>query len=123
MSRVEIEHDKKNMDTSIYIKKCPRCKTKIVPQRHVATGDNLLAGFMGLCGGIVGVGIGVPADAARETAIGYLGNKATIMSIENGYDKSQWVKYKCSICGCEWNEKIHTNDHLDDSIWMANAPY
>ena len=111
------------MDTSKYIKKCPRCGTDIEPKRYATTGTKLLAGFMGLCGGIVGFGIGGPVGAAVGATIGYFGNKVTIMSIENSHEEDQWFKFKCPKCGCEWKEKIHTNDNPDDPSWLANAPY
>lgn len=107
------------MDTSKYKKKCPRCGTEIDPERYATVGDKVLAGVFGFCGGVVGFGLGGPAGAAA----GYYGGKATVMSIENDHDMNQWFKFKCPKCGCEWKEKIHTNDHPDDPSWLMNQPY
>lgn len=111
------------MDTSKYIKKCPRCGTEIEPERYATVGDKILAGFFGFCGGVVGFGLGGPVGAAAGAAAGYYGGKATVMSIENDHDQNQWFKFKCPKCGIEWKEKIHTNDDPDDPSWLMNQPY
>jgi len=111
------------MDTSKYIKKCPRCQTEIEPKRHATAGDKFIAGVMGLGGAIIGFTFGGPLGAAAGAAAAYQGGKASVMSIENDHDQSQWFKYKCPKCGIEWKEKIHTNDDPDDPSWMTNAPY
>lgn len=41
------------MDTSKYIKKCPRCGTDIEPKRHATWGVHALAGVAGVCGGVI----------------------------------------------------------------------
>lgn len=111
------------MDKSKYKKKCPRCDTNIEPQRYATIGDKILGGVFGFCGAVVGLGLGGPWGAAAGAAAGYYGGKATVLSIENDHDQNQWFKYKCPKCGCEWKEKIHTNDDPDDPSWLMNAPY
>lgn len=111
------------MDTSKYIKKCPRCNTNIEPTRYATVGDKILAGIMGTCGAVVGLGLGGPWGAAAGAAAGYYGGKSTILSIKDDHDQNQWFKYKCPQCDIEWKEKIHTNDNPDDSSWLRNQPY
>ena len=111
------------MDTSQYIKKCPRCGTEIEPERYATTGDKILAGIIGAGGAVAGFALGGPIGATIGAAGGYAAGKKTVMSIEDDSDQSQWFIYKCPDCGCEWKEKIHTNDDPDDSSWIANAPY
>ena len=111
------------MDTSKYVKKCPRCGTKIEPERTATTGDKVYGGITGASGAAIGFSFGGPIGAAIGAAAGYLIGKATIMSIENDHDMEQWFKFKCPKCGIEWKEKIHTNDDPDDPSWLRNAPY
>ena len=113
------------MDTSKYIKKCPRCGTEIEPERYATKGDKALGGVTAVSGALIGATFGGPIGAGIGAIAGYFAGKATIMSIENDHDMNQWFKYKCSNskCGCEWKEKIHTNDDPDDPSWIANAPY
>lgn len=111
------------MDTSKYIKKCPRCGTDIEPERYATTGDKVYGGITGASGAAIGLSFGGPIGAVIGAAAGYLIGKATIMSIENDHDMEQWFKFKCPKCGIEWKEKIHTNDDPDDPSWLMNAPY
>lgn len=111
------------MNLSDYKKKCPRCGTEIEPDRCASTGTKVIAGIMGACGGLIGFGLGGPVGAAAGAAAGYYGGKKTVMSIEDDHDENQLFQNKCPHCGCNWNEKIHTNDHPDDPSWLGNAPY
>lgn len=111
------------MDTSKYIKKCPRCGTDIEPDRYATTVDKIMGGVTGVSGAAIGFAVGGPIGAAVGAAVGYWGGKASMLSIEDDHDMTQWFKYKCPNCGCNWKEKIHTNDHPDDTSWIANAPY
>ena len=111
------------MDTSKYKKKCPRCRTVIEPKRYATTGTKILAGFLGAGGAVLGFCFGGPVGAAAGGALGYYANKKAIMAVEDDCDQNQWFKFKCPKCGCNWKEKIHTNDHPDDNSWIANAPY
>lgn len=111
------------MDTTKYKKKCPRCGTEIEPKRYDTAGDKILAGIIGAGGALVGFCVGGPVGAVAGATAGYYGGKATIRSIENDHDENQWFKYKCPNCGCNWKEKIHTNDHPDDPTWLTNVPY
>ena len=45
---------------------------------------------------------------------GFFGGRASVMGIENDHDENHLFKYVCPKCGCNWKEKIHTNDHPDD---------
>ena len=56
------------MDTSKYIKKCPRCGTDIEPKRHASWGVHALAGVAGVCGGVIGFTFGVPVGRAGGAA-------------------------------------------------------
>ena len=103
------------MDTKKYKKKCPRCGTEIEPQRHATSGDNAIGGVTAVSGAAIGMALGGPVGAAIGGAIGFLGGRASMMAIENEHDENQWFKYNCPNCGCNWKEKIHTNDHPDDS--------
>ena len=111
------------MDTSKYIIKCPQCGTEIEPKRCASTGTKVLAGVLGLCGGLVGFGLGGPVGAAAGAAAGYAGGKKTVMSIEDDHDSNLWLKYKCPNCGYERKEKKHANNNPDDPCWIGNAPY
>ena len=113
------------MDTSKYIKKCPRCGTDIEPDRYATAGDKAFGGVTAASGALMGGAVANIPGALIGGALGYFAGKATIMSIEDDHDENQWFKYKCPNpnCGCEWKEKIHTNDDPDDPSWMANAPY
>lgn len=113
------------MDTSKYIKKCPRCGTEIEPERYATKGDKAFGGVTAVSGALIGATFGGPIGAGIGAIAGYFAGKATIMSIENDHDMNQWFKYKCSnsTCGCEWKVKIHTNDDPDDPSRIANAPY
>lgn len=111
------------MDTSNLIKKCPRCGTEIEPERCATTGDKVFGGVTGAGGAAIGFCLGGPVGALIGAAAGYYGGKKTVMSIEDDHDENQWFQYKCPKCGCKWKEKIHTNDNLDDSSWIGNAPY
>lgn len=113
----------KYMDTSKYIKKCPRCGTEIEPKRHATAGVKAFGGLSAASGAIIGGAFFGPVGATIGGVIGYFSGKATVMSIENDHDMSQWFKYKCPKCGCEWKEKIHTNDDPDDSRWLTNLPH
>lgn len=109
------------MDTSKYIKPCPRCGTSIEPKRHASWGVHVLAGVAGVCGGVIGFAFGGPVGGAGGAAATYAIAKHNIMSIEDDHDENQWFKYKCPKCGCNWKEKIHTNDHPDDPSWLINS--
>lgn len=111
------------MDTTKFIKKCPRCGTEIEPERTATTGDKVYGGITGTSGAVLGFSFGGPIGAAIGGVVGYYIGKKTIMAIEDDHDENQWFKYKCPKCGCEWKEKIHTNDHPDDPRWLMNAPY
>lgn len=111
------------MDTSKYIKKCPRCGTEIEPERYATKGDKAFGGVTAVSGALIGATFGGPIGAGIGAIAGYCAGKTTIMSIENDHDMNQWFKYKCPRCGCNWKEKIHTNDDPDDPSWIANAPY
>lgn len=110
------------MDTSHLKKNCPRCNTEIEPKRYATTGDKALSVVFGAAGAAVGFALGGPIGALIGAAVSYIGNKKAIMTIEDDHDQSQWFKYKCPKCGCQWKEKIHTNDDPDDPSWM-NAGY
>ena len=111
------------MDTSQYIKKCPRCGTEIEPERYATTGDKALSGVMAASGAAAGFAIGGPVGAIIGGVVGYFGGKKAIMSLEDDCQETQWFIYKCPNCGCEWKERIHTNDDPDDPSWLGNAPY
>lgn len=111
------------MDTSKYKKKCPRCGTDIEPERYATKGDKAFGGVTAVSGALIGATFGGPIGAGIGAIAGYFAGKATIMSIENDHDMDQWFKYKCLKCGCNWKEKIHTNDDPDDPSWMMNSPY
>ena len=53
------------MDTSKYIKKCPRCGTEIEPERSATTGDKIYGGITGASGTIIGFSFGGPIGAAQ----------------------------------------------------------
>lgn len=108
------------MDTSKYIKKCPRCGTDIEPNRCATKGDKVVGGVTALSGATIGFAFGGPIGAAIGGTIGYFGGKAGMMSIEDDHDMQQWFKYKCPKCGTNWKEKIHTNDNPDDTRWISN---
>ena len=111
------------MDTRKYKKRCSRCGTIVEPDRYATIIDKILGGIIGFCGCVIGFCIGGPIGAVILAVVGYFVGLMTIMSIENDHDMNQWFKFKCPNCGCEWKEKIHTNDDPDDPSWMANAPY
>ena len=108
---------------SEFTKKCPRCGTEIEPKRHATKGDKAYGVVTAMSGALIGGTFGGPIGAGVGAVVGYFAGKATIMSIEDDHDMRQWYKYKCPKCGCEWKEKLHTNDHPDDSRWISNAPY
>ena len=110
------------MDTSNLKKKCPRCNTEIEPKRYATAGDEAFSGLCGAGGAAIGFTLGGPVGAVIGAAVCYFGNKKAVMSIKDHHDKSQWFKYKCPKCGCQWKEKIHTNDDPEDPSWM-NAAY
>ena len=111
------------MDTSKYIKKCPRCGTEIEPDRYTTKGDKAFGGVTAASGALIGGACAGPPGAIIGGVVGYIAGKETIMSIEDDHDENHWFKYKCPNCGFEWKEKIHTNDDPDDPSWIANAPY
>lgn len=112
------------MDTSKYIKECPRCHTEIEPDRYATAGDKAIGGVSGLSGAAIGFGVGGPVGAVIGGVIGYFAGKSAVMSAEDSHDMNQWFKYKCPNCGCTWKEKIHTNDNPDDpSTLMNNGSY
>ena len=113
------------MDTSKYIKRCPRCGTDIEPDRYATKGDKAFGGVTSVSGALIGATFGGPVGATIGGVAGYFAGKATIMSIENDHDMNQSFKYKCpnSKCGCEWKEIFHINDDSDDTSWMQNAPF
>lgn len=110
------------MDTCYFKKKCPRCNTEIEPKRIATAGDEAFSGMCGAGGAAIGFTLGGPVGAIVGAAVSYFGNKKAIMSIKDHHDKSQWFKYKCPKCGCQWKEKIHTNDDPEDPSWI-NAAY
>jgi len=107
------------MDTSKYIKECPRCHTEIEPTRHATAGDKAMGGITGAGGAAIGFAIGGPIGSAIGAVVGYYGGKRSMLSIEDDHDENQWFKFKCHHCGCEWKEKIHTNDNPEDSTWLT----
>lgn len=109
------------MDTSKYIKKCPRCGTDIEPKRHASWGVHVLAGVAGVCGGVIGFAFGGPVGGAGGAAATYAIAKHNIMGVEDDHDENQWFKYKCPKCGTNGKEKIHTNDHPDDIGPLVNS--
>lgn len=109
------------MDTSKYIKKCPRCNTDIVPKRCAGTSTKIYAGITGFCGGVIGFSLGGPVGAAAGAALGYYFNKKAAMAIDDDYNMEQLFRFKCPKCGCEWKEKIHTNDHPEDASIILNT--
>ena len=114
------------MDTSKYIKKCPRCGTDIEPERYATKGDKAFGGVTAVSGALIGATFGGPIGAGLGAIAGYFAGKATILGgLILIFIGIQWFKYKCPNpkCGCEWKEKIHTNDDPDDPSWIANAPY
>ena len=108
------------MDTSKYIKKCPRCGTEIEPERCATTGDKVVGGITGASGAAVGFAFGGPIGAGIGAIAGYFLGRSSDMSISDDYDENQWFQYKCDKCGCTWKEKIHTNDNPDDPTWLIN---
>lgn len=44
------------MDTSKYIKKCPRCGTEIEPKRYATKGDKAFGGVTAVSGALIGNG-------------------------------------------------------------------
>lgn len=111
------------VDTSQYIKKCPKCGADIEPERTASTSTKALAGVMGGAGALVGFGLGGPVGAVIGGVLGYVANKVTIMDIEDTHDHSQCYKYKCPNCGHSWKENFETNDNPEDPSWIGNAPY
>lgn len=110
------------MDTSKYIKKCPRCGRSIEPERCATIFDKLFGCLIGFCIGFLGL-MGGPIVAIICAVVGYFMGLITIMSIEDDHDMNQWFKYKCPKCGYERKEKIHTNDDPDDPSWLANGSF
>lgn len=111
------------MDTSKYKKKCPLCGTEIEPKRHTTGTARFLGGVISLSGATIGFCLGGPIGAAAGAALGYVGGRETAKSMENDYDPSQWFKFKCPKCGCNWKERIHTNDDPDDPTILMNIPH
>lgn len=111
------------VDTSQYIKKCPKCNIDIEPVRAASTSTKALAGVMGGAGALLGFALGGPVGAVIGGAAGYAANKANLMDIEDTHDHTQCYEYKCPQCGHSWKEKIHTNDNPGDPSWLGNAPY
>lgn len=109
------------MDTSKYIKKCPRCGEEIEPERCATLGDKIMGGVVGTCGAVIGAFFGGPLGGAGGAAAGYELGKHSMMSISDDHDENQWFKYKCPNCGTNWKEKIHTNDHPDDIGPLVNS--
>lgn len=107
------------MDTSKYIKKCPKCHADIEPVRHATGGDKAIGGITSLSGATIGFGFGGPIGAAIGAVIGYHLGKQAMLDIEDEHDQNQWFRYKCPNGCCEWKEKIHTNDHPDDPTWLT----
>ena len=56
------------MDTSPYIKNCPKCGTEIEPERYATTGDKILAGIIGAGGAVAGFALGGPIGATIGAA-------------------------------------------------------
>lgn len=102
------------MDTKKYIKKCPKCGTEIEPQRCASAGDNALGGVTAASAAAIGFVLGGPVGGVIGAAVGFFGGRASVMAIENDHDENHLFKYVCPKCGCNWKEKIHTNDHPDD---------
>lgn len=111
------------MDTIDLIKECPKCGTEVEPERYATTGDKILAGVIGVSGAAAGFAIAGPVGGAAGAAAGYHAGKKAVMKIKDDCDESQWFIYKCTNCGHEWKEFIHTNDDPDDPSWISNAPY
>lgn len=109
------------VDTSKYIKKCPKCDVDIKPIRTASTSTKALAGVMGGAGALVGFGLGGPIGAVIGGTVGYVANKANLMDMEDSHDHTQCYEYKCPKCGLSWKENIETNDDPDDPSWMMMA--
>lgn len=109
------------MDTTKYIKKCPRCGTDIEPKRCATLGDKLWGGVTSVCAGFIGLAFGGPWGGAAGAALGYKIGKHNMMTISDDYEHSQLFKYECPKCGTNWKEEIHTNDHPDDIGPLANS--
>lgn len=111
------------MDTTKYIKKCPRCGADIEPKRYATLGDKIMGGIVGFCGAAIGATIGGPIGGAGGAVAGYELGKHSMMSISDDHSEEQWFKYECpnSQCGTNWKEKIHTNDHPDDITPLVNS--
>ena len=109
------------MDTSKYIKKCPRCGTDIEPERCATLGDKIWGGVSAVSGAVIGLVCGGPVGGAIGAFTGYKLEKHTMMSCEDDYNEKQWFKYKCPNCGTNWKEKIHTNDNPDDISPLING--
>lgn len=109
------------MDTSKHIKPCPRCGEDIEPARCATLGDKIMGGFCAVGGALIGATFGGPLGGAGGAAAGYELGKHGMMSISDDYSEEQWFKYKCRKCGCNWKEKIHTNDHPDDIGPLVNS--
>lgn len=82
------------MDTSKYIKKCPRCGTEIEPDRYATKGDKAFGGVTAVSGALIGATFGGPIGAGLGAVVGYLADKAAIMFIENDHDMNQWFNCK-----------------------------
>lgn len=108
------------MDTTKLIKPCPRCGTDIEPDRHATLTDHLIGGITAFTGGAFGFFVAGPVGAAGGAVAGYEIGKHSMMSIEDEHDEEQWFKFKCPNCGCNWKEKIHTNDDPQDNSSLMN---
>ncbi len=108
------------MDTSKYIKECPRCHTDIEPSRYATGFDKAMAGTTGVGGAAIGLALFGPIGGIIGGILGYRGGKKAMLSIEDDHEEDQWFKYKCPHCGCEWKEEIHTNDNPQDTTWLTH---
>ena len=112
------------MNAKKYIKKCPKCGTEIEPQRCASAGDNALGGVAAASAAAIGFALGGPVGGVIGAAVGFFGGRASVMGIENDHDENHLFRYVCPKCGCNWKEKIHTNDHPDDSSHiLTGSPF
>ena len=79
------------MDTSKYIKKCPRCSTEIEPERYATKGDKAFGGVTAVSGALIGATFVGPIGAGIDAIAGNFAGKSTIMTIENDHDMNQWL--------------------------------
>ena len=77
------------MDTSKYIKKCPRCGEDIEPERCATLGDKIMGGICAVSVGIFGAAFGGPLGGAGGLVARYELGKHRMMSISDDYEKKQ----------------------------------